>query len=81
MRHHEIVEGVGIYDCNKDKIGYSKVSVQNQKYCYNNLIIIHYTIFYCFEQLAAVKGIGETIITRTVILAPGISKYSCILYY
>lgn len=27
MRHNEIVEGIGIYDCNKDQIGYSKVSI------------------------------------------------------
>lgn len=27
MRHNEIVEGIGIYDCNKDHVGYSKVSI------------------------------------------------------
>ncbi|XP_025201828.1 sideroflexin-2-like [Melanaphis sacchari] len=45
-RHKEIVEGVRIYDCNKEKVGYSR--------------------------FAGLKGIGETIVTRIVMLAPGI---------
>jgi len=27
MRHNEIIKGVKTYDCNKNTIGYSKVSV------------------------------------------------------
>ncbi|XP_050057292.1 sideroflexin-2-like isoform X1 [Aphis gossypii] len=46
MRHQEIIEGVRIYDCNKEKVGYSK--------------------------FAGLKGIGETIVTRIVMLAPGV---------
>ncbi|XP_026807716.1 sideroflexin-2-like [Rhopalosiphum maidis] len=46
MRHKEIIEGVRIYDCNKEKVGYSR--------------------------FAGLKGIGETIVTRIVMLAPGI---------
>jgi hypothetical protein len=30
VRHKEIIEGVGIYDCNNNKIGYSKVSILDQ---------------------------------------------------
>lgn len=30
MRHREFIEGVGIYDCNNNKIGYSKVSILDQ---------------------------------------------------
>lgn len=32
MRHREITEGVGIYDCHNNKIGYSKVSTLGQLY-------------------------------------------------
>ncbi|KAL5239868.1 hypothetical protein ACI65C_007278 [Semiaphis heraclei] len=46
MRHKEIVDGVRIYDCNKEKVGYSR--------------------------LAGLKGIGETIVTRIIMLAPGV---------
>jgi len=27
MRHNEIIDGVRIYDCNKEKVGYSRVSI------------------------------------------------------
>ncbi|XP_015364517.1 PREDICTED: sideroflexin-2-like [Diuraphis noxia] len=46
MRHKEIIDGVRIYDCNKEKVGYSR--------------------------LAGLKGIGETIVTRIILLAPGV---------
>ncbi|XP_022181674.1 sideroflexin-2-like [Myzus persicae] len=46
MRHKEIIEGVRIYDCNKEKVGYSR--------------------------FAGLKGIGETIVTRIIMLAPGV---------
>lgn len=71
MRHSEIIEGVAVYDCNKEKIGYSKVSVNNTMIVYvmknTNYILL---IF----QLAAIKGIGETIITRIVMFGSGICK-------
>ncbi|XP_029342262.1 sideroflexin-2-like [Acyrthosiphon pisum] len=46
IRHNEIIDGVRIYDCNKEKVGYSR--------------------------FAGLKGIGETIVTRIIMLAPGV---------
>lgn len=72
MRHSEIIEGVAIYDCNKEKIGYSKVSVNYIAivvFAIENTYNIYILIIF---QFAAIKGIGETIITRVVMFGSGI---------
>lgn len=61
------MEGVVVYDCDKNQIGRSKVSD-------NSKILLKYLNCYDFLQFAAVKGIGETVVTRIVMFAPGLSK-------